>query len=317
MSAECVPGMGTDEDGDAVTFQVRWWQNGQELALVDAILPDSELFAGDELVCGMTPDDGTDLGVERLSGQRLVGVSEGYAIALEAQNPMLWWRFDDVVPGPLMAWDANGVGVDPDSAAAFEGPMGISASPGLTAADGFLGFAMTNRWFEFADGVGVERLLDPPELFTTEVGSISFWFRTSVDLGYLYRGDADQAHLFLRLYKGNVHLGIHPEPGTLPFPDVMLESALKYDDDAWHHVVATWDAASQTAHMYLDGGDARGGESLKVEFVEPVAKLTKHVFGVGDVSTEHFTGWADELALWDRVLDVSEAEAQWDAAAAP
>ncbi len=259
MSAECVPGKATDEDGDEVTWDVRWWQNGQVSKTADLVLPESELMAGDELVCGLSPNDGTDVGAERLSEQRIVGVAQGYATELEAQAPMLWWPFDDVVPGSIEAWDANGVGVEPDSGAVYEGGMGITASPSLTATDGYLGFATTNSWFEFSDGIGVERLIEPPEYLNTEMGSLSFWFRTAEDLGYLYRGDAVDAHLFVRVYKGNVHLGIHPEPGTVPLPEIMLESALKYDDDVWHHVVATWDWPNQVAHLYLDGGDTRGG----------------------------------------------------------
>jgi hypothetical protein len=119
MSAECVPSKATDDDGDGVTWDVRWWQNGQVLKSADLVLPESELLAGDELVCGLSPNDGTDVGAERLSEQRIVGVAQGYATELEAQEPMLWWPFDDVVPGLIEAWDANGIGVEPDSGAVF------------------------------------------------------------------------------------------------------------------------------------------------------------------------------------------------------
>jgi hypothetical protein len=59
----CTPGGATDADGAEVTFSYVWYVNTLDIGEAANVLTGSDFNKGDDVQCGVIPDDGTDVGV--------------------------------------------------------------------------------------------------------------------------------------------------------------------------------------------------------------------------------------------------------------
>ena len=93
--------------------------------------------------------------------------------------------------------------------------------------------------------------------------------------------------------------------------DVLITSQESIADGKWHHLAASWSPSA--VDLYLDG--RRVG--IDTEFREMQRGiLTELRFGGGMAGsgTVPFTGWIDEIALWDRSLTSTEVSQQFHSA---
>jgi len=63
-------GVFLDDDDDPIGWQVRWFVDGTQVSTATNL--SGAFSAGDEVSCGLTPDDGEDLGDEAFSGELII-----------------------------------------------------------------------------------------------------------------------------------------------------------------------------------------------------------------------------------------------------
>lgn len=71
-------------------------------------------------------------------------------------------------------------------------------------------------------------------------------------------------------------------------------------NNAWHHIVATWDGTN--AHIFIDGVD--GGAVSQT--VTPTTNTSSFKIGNASIGTYNFTGTIDEVGVWSRALTGSD-----------
>ena len=93
--------------------------------------------------------------------------------------------------------------------------------------------------------------------------------------------------------------------------DVLITSKESIADGKWHHLAASWSPSA--VDLYLDG--RRVGSDTEFRAMQR-GILTELRFGGGMAGsgTVPFSGWIDEIALWDRSLTPTEVSQQFHAA---
>jgi uncharacterized repeat protein (TIGR01451 family) len=82
-------------------------------------------------------------------------------------------------------------------------------------------------------------------------------------------------------------------------------------DGSWHHVVAVRDADANEIHIYVDGfGENSTAATYTHGFDSPTAAL--NIGWLNLVHGFHFNGIIDEVALYDRALDVDEVRKHYN-----
>ncbi|MCG8591361.1 MAG: LamG domain-containing protein [Proteobacteria bacterium] len=238
-----------------------------------------------------------------------------YAETILEQAPLEYWRLND-----RSRSRARGEVMPPEGDIEVAG--GISpnqaGSPGLRPDAGFAGLDETNTWFAFEGGSSA-LVSVLPEL-TAASGSVSFWVQNDGGgIEILYYGSSGgggdgfggQEELHVNWTDGgNLEFFIEDNLGG---GDVRFATSGSYADGEWHHVAATWDATGTA--LYVDGGALAGGETATGGGSNADYAFTgRHRFGKPAASTREFSGLADELAIWERVLTPEEVAAQFAAA---
>ncbi|WP_203230966.1 PKD domain-containing protein [Nocardioides caldifontis] len=123
---------------------------------------------------------------------------------------------------------------------------------------------------------------------------------------------------------GNIVFSVHrpPRPGS-PDPlgpglnNVRLQGPI-YNDGGWHHVVASWDNATGTASLYIDGvlngtyvGTAGGLTSgyYRVgytDLAEEQAVFGRNFYNLTWPGSEYFSGGVDEVAVFPSALSATQ-----------
>lgn len=251
-----------------------------------------------------------------------------YRDTIVAQNPLVYWRFNDgELPngGAVTAEVGGAISTALNAAGVIEGVNGPS----------FGGFEPGNTAFLYDGSPGaITYQLTAGTEMSSDAGSVSYWFR---------RDEADEGGTAVLYFGTN-------RTGTLDgFLDNMLHTWITvggrtgfyvdqnqaqtettapyrflYSDGEWHHAVATWDNATGTIAYYLDGGeggDEESGQTLITTVPEGWDSFdfsARHRFGKAGYSESRFyPGEADELAIWDRPLSETEVLAQYQAALVP
>ena len=95
--------------------------------------------------------------------------------------------------------------------------------------------------------------------------------------------------------------------------DISLSSNFSVVDGRWHQIVASWGISA--VELYVDG--------RRVERADDFGSLSRGVmrgryvrFGKPSLDLERlgrepFTGWVDEIALWNRALTPTEVKRQF------
>lgn len=250
--------------------------------------------------------------------QKLLSRPANYRTTVLAQAPVGYWPLDDATASSL----ANEVA---GSSAGFQGLAVRGGDPGPGPHDGFDGFPEAHGAM-FLTGMPDRSALagiDGIHGVRQSEGAVSFWIRRPA--GQPPREEA--------LWLAGTNDGQSKAPsqsilnsritaeGRLVFEiengktDVYLSSPRSVADGRWHHVAASWGPAS--VELYLDG-------RLVGRDVEPRVLDDGYLRGrfvrFGKPSNDQqgvihgFTGWVDEIALWDRPLAPFEVACQIEAA---
>ena len=143
-------------------------------------------------------------------------------------------------------------------------------------------------------------------------GTVSLWIRREHrdDLKELVwtagRGSKDNA----------MQVGIGPDGRPEFFIedgryDVLIASTERIDDGDWHHLAACWSPSA--VDLYVDGRRVASDTELRSKLGGVLPELR---FGADPGTSEavSFSGWIDEVALWDRSLTAAEIKHQYESA---
>ena len=242
----------------------------------------------------------------------------GYRTSVLGQSPVGYWKLDDDSGGRLTNEIAG-------SSTGGTAPAVRRGEPGLGAAGGFGGFEEKSRslYLDGSPGRSVVMGIEGLHGVSRREGAVSFWVkrpgnppRRDEALWLAGIGEEEmlipnEAILHTRLTRsGQVVFEIENDDD-----DVFLSSSRSIADGRWHQVVASW--GPDTVDLFIDGhlvARDNGKRTLKegnfrgryVRFGKPSRDLEK------DLSP--FTGWVDEIALWDRPISKMEVLVQYKAA---
>jgi hypothetical protein len=96
--------------------------------------------------------------------------------------------------------------------------------------------------------------------------------------------------------------------------DVLLTSEQVVADGRWHHLAFSW--GPQSVELYIDGRQVASDTDFRGNQLGVLSELR---FGSGPKSARMspFSGWLDEIALWDRAMTQAEVARQFQSARGP
>ncbi|MDA1046778.1 MAG: Ig-like domain-containing protein, partial [Verrucomicrobia bacterium] len=265
-----------------------------------------------------------------------VSVRSSYSTTMADKSPSLFWNLNDLslagnAPTIPHTIDSGSDSVDGTGFLySTSASINLSNDPLLAPSGGFKGFASSNVWWELGDadsGVGgnggyIQNVVNPKTAWGSEVGSISMWFRIPADKtglndpitfgkSVIFAGvnTSDYDSLPYSVYKTSVVIfysesklsfNLYQNGSTLS----SFTTSSTFNDNAWHHLVASWDnATGNVAAFHVDGGSLAGaaksytGQSyydLTTDFTFDVRLQV----GQGEFPQTAFNGFIDELAIW-------------------
>ena len=262
-----------------------------------------------------------------------------YFELVASQAPLGYWAMDGAEADGLVVVTIDGTraGVEPGMVL-HPGVWATGEGSVLGRTNGFAGFDGSNRWYRF-DGSAeaylgelLRRVDGGVGGISDGAGTVSFWMAseggedaTGAVVQHLFYGASepggdgfgtqDEMHVNLTVGGGLQFFSRQSDVGGVN-RDVVTSAS--YTDGRWHHVVATWDVVVGRMVLYVDGGDAGGGETVGTDLAGTVERrelVSGLRFGRGLSSGRRFfRGRMDELAIWDRALGEAEVLAQFLAA---
>jgi len=242
-----------------------------------------------------------------------------YSTTLLGQSPVGYWTLNESAGGQL----ANEV---PGASIAFHG-MAVSRT-NSGAGNNSASFGKGNGSL-YLDGSALQSAIagiDGPRGVLRREGAVSFWIRRSKsaerrdEILWLAGSSTedrplpDRAMMHTRLTRsGHVEFLLEDDHSK-----VELSSARDIVDGQWHHVAASWGPGS--VDLYVDGQRTTSGTGVQV--AEEGSFSGRYVrFGKPSLdlvgSCRPFTGWVDEIALWNRALSPTEIISQYQSATEP
>jgi len=250
----------------------------------------------------------------------LLKAAPDYRTTLLSQGPAGYWRFDDKQDEQELTNEI------PQGTVGRRLINNSRLDPGIGKADGFHGFPADNQSV-FLTGDRLESVLmnlDLPGGVSREEGGVSFWIRRAAGAG---RGEilwlaGESAHDSMSSPRESLMHTRLSDTGRVEFFiengdfDILLTSNFSVADDRWHHIATSWGPSA--VELYVNGrrvaraddfGDLRQGivHGRHVRFGKPSRDLELKGWAP-------FTGWVDELALWNRPLSSEEIDHQFQAA---
>ena len=137
------------------------------------------------------------------------------------------------------------------------------------------------------DGVDDYFTASTPTL--TQPASISAWFKTTDNTGYIIDGDDASDRLAVFFYANSLYYFAGSVGRT-------IGAANEYNDGEWHHVVVTFDA---TENAYVDG-------VLKTSLADGSNQLTGVVIGARYSLNENLGGDIQNVRIYNRALSATE-----------
>jgi hypothetical protein len=208
----------------------------------------------------------------------------------------------------------------------YRGNDATPGKPGIGNEGRFDGFPDANHATHLSGDplTSVITKIDIPGGVSREEGGVSFWIRR--------RQESEREEILWLAGRTPDDAAIFPKEAIMPARlarsgqaeffiengkfDILLSSNFSVVDDRWHHVAASWGPSA--VELYVDGkrvGRVADFGSLKpgvmqgkyVRFGKPSHELAKE-------GKQSFSGWVDEIAIWNRPLGRTEIAQQFKAA---
>jgi len=217
-------------------------------------------------------------------------IDHAYPAEVVADAPVGYWRLGE--PSGTLARDAVG-----DNDGTYVGGP-VLGEPGIPFGD-------PDTAVQFDTGGDQVSVADAPELRLTDSFAIELWVKlttTNQTSKYL----VDRANLFAVIYG---YLGGHVEifaPGASGPCNPRPASAIAIPDTEWHHLVYSYDDATDTWSGYRDGAEVF---SVTCEFAlstNPAGLSFGSAGGPGQVAAT-----LDEIALYDHALSAERVAAHY------
>ncbi|MDG1071309.1 MAG: hypothetical protein P8P32_06845 [Akkermansiaceae bacterium] len=242
-----------------------------------------------------------------------------YRTAVLSQGPAGYWKLDSL-EGKILENEVTG------GLAGYRGNEAFQGQPGIGSEGRFDGFSDENHAIRLTGDplTSVITKIDIPGGISRKEGGVSFWIRRELgsneeEILWLAGKTPDdaaispkEAIMHARLASsGKVEFFI--ENGKF---DILLSSNFSVVDNQWHHIAAGWGPSA--VELYVDGkrvGRVDDFGSLKpgvmhgeyVRFGKPSSELARE-------GKHSFSGWVDEIAIWNRPLVSAEIAQQFKAA---
>ncbi|MEU3725486.1 DNRLRE domain-containing protein [Streptomyces sp. NPDC031705] len=230
--------------------------------------------------------------------------AEAYPSQVRADGAQLYWRYDD----PVLPYAA-------DSSAAGNQAGVHQGGPALRQSPGAVGGASTAIGFNGTDA----HVYGDRRQSVGSTYSIETWFKTGTTRGGKLVGFGNQQINGSSQYDKHIYM---TNDGRLVYgvytgATRTITTAAAYNDDRWHHVVATQGPGGMT--LYVDG--AQKG-TLNVTTHENFAGYWRTGFdGLGGwpdrPADEHWAGRLDETAVYPGVLSAAQVQHHFALASAP
>ena len=209
------------------------------------------------------------------------GANSSEAVALLTTNAVALYAFE----GNTL--DTSGCG----NPGKFNGALTYTAAKiGAQAAQ----FNGSNSWVQIPVSIGNTNFTIALWIKTTDTGAGGVWFNGEGLLDGVVPGLVND--FGTSLSAGKFALGI----GN---PDTTLASATSINNGAWHHVAATWDAATGAMKVYVDGVLNASGTGP----TGPRNAITDNLhLGNSHNGGHYFKGSLDQVQLFNRLLNAAE-----------
>ncbi|GAF91930.1 unnamed protein product, partial [marine sediment metagenome] len=147
----------------------------------------------------------------------------------------------------------------------------------------------------------------------TEPFSVECWFKTTTSAVMILlgnRGNAvPQRGWQLSFSNTDLIFLLHSTTGN----NIRVHIAGVWNDDIWHHVIVTYDGSSIASHVkfYVDG-------SLKSTLIDndaltgSIISTTNTQIAARDGANLCYTGFIDEVVIYDKELSQEEATFRWN-----
>lgn len=135
--------------------------------------------------------------------------------------------------------------------------------------------------------------------------SISVWFKTNDTNGIIYSNQQFVAEygIFIRIDSSS-EINTRFVQGSSKWD--FYSVGTNYSNNEWHHLVLTWNGTTDAdaVRHYIDGNAPETATSTSTETTPPTSNL---YLGRGYGGINPFNGTIDEVGIWDRVLNDTEA----------
>lgn len=209
-------------------------------------------------------------------------VADDYGRAVRADEPWLYWRFDEHDGSVIGDFSGNAQNGEPHGNPGFGRPSEVVPGGSAMSFDGR------------DDSVGAVTPVTNPTVF-----SIETWFNTTTTTGGKILGFGNHSSGLSTRY--DRHLYLNPEGqlnfGVWPGSATTITSSDRYNDGHWHHAVAT--LGPDGMKLYVDGQLVANGPNTQAE------NFTGYWRVGGDQTwsgAPYFAGQIDETAVYDQVL---------------
>lgn len=249
----------------------------------------------------------------------LLAAPPNYRTTVLAQGPVGYWRLEEKTLLKL----SNEI---PEGITGQRAYSAVAGTAGVGSSADFNGFPTGNRavYLSGEPPSNVIMNIDAPGGVSKEEGGVAFWIRRLPGnereevLWMAGKGLNDEAQT---PHESMMHTQLS-KSGRVEFFvdngdfDIRLSSNFSVVDGRWHQIVASWGISA--VELYVDG--------RRVERADDFGSLSRGVmrgrfvrFGkpsldLHQLNRKPFTGWVDEIALWNRSLTPTEVKLQFASA---
>ncbi len=238
-----------------------------------------------------------------------------YIDQISSLNPKIWFKFNETAGTPV-------------NSGSLSCSLTATGTPSLnndSSVDGRSIYLNGSSGYQLSNFPSYSLLDD--RSFTVEV-----WFKspttgyTSDFSGHFFRIDTPNAGvpeggMGFRIFGTGVgnsafygRLELYLDAGSAPFYNIVTPAGVSYNDNKWHHAVATINTTSMK--IYVDGSLVASNNSITTSALDWDDLTGTKTVGYSTTTSEFFKGNLDEFAIYDRELTSSEINANYVAGSA-